>query len=178
MQVTFTQNVGASLTTADLQLQNLTTGATVPTGSMALTFDAGTSTATITFPGFANGVLPDGNYRLTLLSPGITNGAGQQLDANRDGTGGDNFTFEFFVLAGDANRDKAVNLQDFNILAANFGQAPRNFAQGDFDYSGTVNLQDFNILAARFGAVLPGPTPAPPESSRPASSRVADAVLS
>ena len=176
VQVTFTQNVGASLTTADLQLQNLTTGATVPAGSMAVSFDANTNTATITFPGFANGTLPDGNYRLTLLAPGITSGAGQ-LDGNRDGTGGDNFTFEFFVLAGDANRDKAVNLLDFNILAANFGQANRNFAQGDFDYSGTVNLQDFNLLAARFGQVLPGPAAGAGGTVTASGTRVADDVL-
>ena len=43
---------------------------------------------------------------------------------------------------------------DFNALAANFGQSPRVFSQGDFNYDGTVNLADFNILASRFGTVL------------------------
>ena len=175
LQVTFTQNVGASLTTADIQLQNLTTGQFVPAGSMSVSFNATTNTATITFPGFASGILPDGNYRLTLLSSGITNGAGQQLDADRNGTGGDNFTFDFFVLAGDANRDKRVNLADFNILAANFGQSPRDFSQGDFNYDSIVNLADFNLLASRFGTVLPAPVPAtaPPSGT----SRIADDVL-
>jgi len=49
-----------------------------------------------------------------------------------------------------------VNLSDFNTLAANFGQRPRTFSQGDFNYDGTVNLSDFNLLAARFGTVLAG----------------------
>ncbi len=176
VQVTFTQNVGASLTPADVQLQNLTTGQTIPAGSMAVTFDASTNTATLTFPGFANGTLPDGNYRLTLFAPGITNSAGQQLDADRNGTGGDNFTFDFFALTGDANRDKRVNLQDFNTLAANFGQSPRNFSQGDFNYDGFVNLQDFNLLASRFGTVLAAPAAAT-TSDRSGASRVADDVL-
>ena len=51
----------------------------------------------------------------------------------------------------------ATNLAAFNTLAANFGQSPRDFAQGDFNYDGTVNLSDFNILASRFGRVLGPP---------------------
>jgi hypothetical protein len=47
-----------------------------------------------------------------------------------------------------------VNLQDFNILAANFGQSNCTFSQGDFNYDTIVNLQDFNILAGRFGVAL------------------------
>jgi hypothetical protein len=62
--------------------------------------------------------------------------------------------FDFFFLNGDANRDRRVNLSDFNALASNFGQPNRNFAQGDFNYDGQVNLQDFNILASRFGNTL------------------------
>jgi hypothetical protein len=46
-----------------------------------------------------------------------------------------------------------VNLTDFNILAANFGQSGI-FSQGDFNYSGTVDLVDFNILASRFGTSI------------------------
>jgi hypothetical protein len=61
---------------------------------------------------------------------------------------------EFHALGGDANRDKRVNLADFNILAANFGQSNRTFSQGDFSYDGVVNLADFNILASKFGVAL------------------------
>src|SRR5687768_3052215 len=46
VQFTFTQNVQASLTTADVQVQNLTTGQTIPTGQMALSYNAATNTAT------------------------------------------------------------------------------------------------------------------------------------
>jgi hypothetical protein len=54
-----------------------------------------------------------------------------------------------------------VNLDDFNVLAANFGQSGRTFTQGDFTYDGTVNLDDFNVLAGRFGIVLAGPASSP-----------------
>jgi hypothetical protein len=58
------------------------------------------------------------------------------------------------VLAGDATRDGRVNLNDFNVLAANFGGSNKTFSQGDFTYDGQVNLEDFNILAGRFGAAV------------------------
>ena len=64
------------------------------------------------------------------------------------------YSFDFFVMAGDATRDRNVNLQDFNVLASNFGHSNRTFSQGDFNYDGQVNLQDFNTLASRFGQVL------------------------
>ena len=42
----------------------------------------------------------------------------------------------FFFVNGDANRDQRVNLDDFNILAANFGQFGRAFSEGDVNYDG------------------------------------------
>jgi hypothetical protein len=90
--------------------------------------------------------LPDGHYRATLRGVGIVDTQSNLMLADR--------TFDFFVLAGDANRDGRVDLSDFNILAANFGQSNRTFTQGDFNYDGTVNLADFNILASKFGVAL------------------------
>jgi T5SS/PEP-CTERM-associated repeat protein len=66
-----------------------------------------------------------------------------------------------FTRYGDANLDGSVNLQDFNTLAANFGQSNRFWRQGDFNYDGTVNLQDFNRLAANFGLSAAGPEVTP-----------------
>jgi hypothetical protein len=128
---------------------NTTTGSNVPTAKMSLAWNAATRTATFTFPGYANGILPDGNYVATLHAAGVTDPPGQPLPADA--------VVSFFVLAGDANRDRAVNLLDFNILANNFGQSGRLFSQGDFSYDGTVDLLDFNILANKFGqSVGPG----------------------
>jgi hypothetical protein len=66
-----------------------------------------------------------------------------------------------YARYGDANLDGTVNLQDFNRLAASFGQSNRFWQHGDFNYDGTINLQDFNRLAGNFGlsAAGPGVTP-------------------
>jgi len=60
-----------------------------------------------------------------------------------------------YTLAGDATLDSLVNLDDFTVLAVNFGRLGRRWAYGDFDYDGTVALNDFTLLAANFGRVLP-----------------------
>jgi hypothetical protein len=56
-----------------------------------------------------------------------------------------------YTLYGDADLNGNVNLGDFNRLAANFGQSPRRWSQGDFTFDQNVNLDDFNRLAANFG---------------------------
>jgi hypothetical protein len=148
MSYTFSQNVGASIDPSDLMLVNTTTSTTVPTANIAVSYNAGTNTATFTFPGYPNGVLPNGQYTATLLAAGVNNGS-QTLPAN--------VVSNFFVLAGDANHDATVNLLDFNILAGNFGLSGKIFSQGDFNYDGTVNLLDFNILSGNFGTSV-GPS--------------------
>ena len=59
-------------------------------------------------------------------------------------------------LAGDANGDSTVDLQDFSILKANFGQ-PGDLAEGNFNGDSVIDLQDFGILKANFGNHLPEP---------------------
>ncbi len=146
LRFTFDGELAAStFDPADLVLRNLTTGQTIPAGDVAVSFDKTSNVATFTHRG-GGGVLPDGNYRATLLAAGVEDEHGDPLP--------DDVVFDFFFLMGDANRDARVNLDDFNVLAANFGQAPRDFTQGDFNYDGTVNLEDFNVLAGRFGQVV------------------------
>ena len=146
LHVRFSESVRASLELQDVILRNLNDGSTVLTSAMSLAYDRATNTATVTFPGLPGGLLPDGNYQLTVLHTGVHDLAGNGLAADH--------TLNFFFKRGDANHDGLVNLSDFNILAGNFGQSARDFTQGDFNYDGSVNLVDFNILASRFGTGL------------------------
>ena len=143
---TFNEDVGPTIDPADFAVTRLP-GTSVVT---AVAFSAGTRTATVTFP--VHGVLPDGRYTSALTAAGVTDIAGNVLAADD--------TLSFLFMLGDANNNGAVNIQDFNVLAANFGQTGRDFTQGDFNYDGTVNIQDFNILASRFGNSLAAAAPA------------------
>jgi hypothetical protein len=158
LQFAFDADYSASLATEDIVVENLTTLQTIPSTDFTVSYDLPTNTATFTYTGSAGGfggVLPDGEYRATLLAAGIITPGGAPLPAD--------YALEFFFLRGDANHDAFVNLADFNILALNFGQSNRNFTQGDFNYDTIVNLADFNLLAGRFGTLLgpagrnPGP---------------------
>jgi hypothetical protein len=61
-----------------------------------------------------------------------------------------------YTLEGDTDLNQQVNLNDFNRLAASFGQANRVWANGDSNYDGAANLIDFNALAANFGQTASG----------------------
>jgi hypothetical protein len=152
LDVQFSENVSGLLNPTWLQLTNLTTASTVPTSNIAVEYDLATNIAHFTFPGYANGVLPDGNYRGSIL-PGLPDFFGNGLAVNAE--------FDFFFLNGDANHDRSVNINDFAAVAANFN-SPGTFSQGDFNYNGTVEIGDFSILAAKFNQILD-----PPAGSRP-----------
>lgn len=142
LEYQFSADVSASLSNADILLENLTTLMTIPMSAISVAYAVATNTATFTFS-FPATWLPDGRYKATLLAAGITDPGGAPLPSDH--------VSNFYFLQGDANHDAIVNLSDFNRLATNFGLSPRDFTEGDFNYDGTVNLADFNLLAGRFG---------------------------
>ena len=141
VELRFSEDVGASLSADDLSVLNLTTNQPLLPESM--TYDPATWTARFNF----DAPIADGNYRATLPAGSVNDPFGNALAAD--------YTLEFAFLSADANRDGRVNLDDFNVLAANFGRTDTDFGRGDFNYDGRTNLDDFNILASRFGASLP-----------------------
>lgn len=145
----FTEDVSSTLNPGYVSLINLDTNEPISTGLMSLSYDLGANTATVQFPGFTNGALPDGNYRVTL-TPGYLDSYGNASV--------DPIEIDFFHFTGDANHDRTVGIADFAALAANFN-AVATFSGGDFDYSGTVNITDFAILAGRFNQSLSEPPP-------------------
>ena len=144
LSFTFSEDVGASLTASDLTVLDTVTQATLIVNGVTWSPDTRTATFTLFNPA------PDGTYRATLSGSGVTDAAGNPL--------GTDYAHDFLFLRGDADNNGRANLDDFNVLAANFGQSNRDFTQGDFDYSGNVNLNDFNILASNFGQTLAAPS--------------------
>jgi hypothetical protein len=56
------------------------------------------------------------------------------------------------LIAGDANKDCAVDVGDLGILAANYGTASgATWEKGDFNDDGAVDVGDLGILAAHYG---------------------------
>jgi parallel beta-helix repeat protein len=145
----FSEDVSASLSVADLVLQNLTTSTTVPAANLSLSYNAQTNTATITFLNYAFNMLPDGNYLLTLPAGSIADGAGNPLATDA--------TLAFLVLAGDANGDGIVNVGDLGILATHWQSTGQDFANGDFNLDGSVNVADLGILATNWQKSLAAP---------------------
>jgi len=67
---------------------------------------------------------------------------------------------------GDANNDGAVNVGDLGILAGNWGQSPRTWAQGNFTTPDTVvDVGDLGVLAGNWGWTAPPSLPAPEPAS-------------
>lgn len=135
------QDVGASLDTSDLTVRNLATNQTYPVSDVS--WDSG---------GFASifslaTIPPDGNYRATLNAAGI-HANGVQMTTNVD--------VDFYILRGDANRDRRVDFADLLIMAQNYGGVNKIFGQGNFDYDtqGRVDFNDLLLLAQRYGTSL------------------------
>ena len=57
---------------------------------------------------------------------------------------------QFVRTPGDANGDGRVDLLDFALLRASFGQNVPPFEQGDFNGDGVVDINDFAILRINF----------------------------
>jgi hypothetical protein len=68
--------------TPSLTLTNLTTGQPVPPANIAVTFDTATNTAHFTFPGYPNGILPDGSYHGIVIATQTADLFGNTLPAN------------------------------------------------------------------------------------------------
>lgn len=141
--VKFNGNVDATLSAADLVLTNLTTGAVIPGAQVTHSFDPTTNLASFGFLTSANGVLPNGNYRASFAAGSVAEPSGVALAEE---------SFEFFVLAGDVDRNRTVDFSDLLIVAQYFGTTGHGFSQGNFNYdpAGTVDFDDLLILAQNY----------------------------
>ncbi len=144
--VQFSKDV-VGIVAGDLSVQdedNLSNPAFAPD---SVSYDADSHIATFNF----DTQLPDANYRATITAGNVQDALAKTLPSD--------MTLDFSFLAGDGNHNGSVDIQDFNLLAANFGKTGQSFSQGNYDYSadGSVGLTDFNILASHFGHSLPPP---------------------
>jgi hypothetical protein len=103
--------------------------------------------------------LKDGRYTLKVLAAQVTDLAGNPLDGNGDGTGGDDFVevgapgtgHNLFRFYGDINGDGTVSASDFIAFRQFFGGSSFAF---DFDNDGAVAASDFIQFRRRFGGSI------------------------
>lgn len=101
-----------------------------------------------------NTLIPNGprtsrNYRAVLTPGAVQDPSGHALATGHH--------LDLFILGGDANRDRKVDLQDLMILAANWQGTGKTFSQGDFNYDSIVNSADLGILAQKWQHRLDAP---------------------
>jgi hypothetical protein len=115
-----------------------------------MSYGSATNTAHFTFPAYQHGVLPDGNYRVTIAAGNVTDASMNSM--------GQTYTMDFYVLAGDVNRDRRVNNSDLLAISPYFGTTSgATFSMGDINYDGRVNNSDLLGISPNFGKSLPPP---------------------
>ncbi|MBN2456378.1 MAG: Ig-like domain-containing protein [Sedimentisphaerales bacterium] len=98
--------------------------------------------------------LPDDEYTATLDASKIADLGGKNLDGNGDGLEGDNATFEFHCLFGDATGNATVDFTDFSFFASRWLDTPADTGL-DTDDNNLINFPDFAAFAHNWLAELP-----------------------
>jgi parallel beta-helix repeat protein len=155
----------STLTSSDLVLTTAAMGSLV-SFTATVSYDAATRSATWQF----QTPLPDGDYRATISAGSVSDTLGNLLSSN--------ILCNFFVLGGDANRDRKVDINDLAILAMNWQSSGRIFSQGDFNYDGKVDAADLGILSSHWQQALPPPPASAPASIVRAPTRTATRMVS
>jgi uncharacterized delta-60 repeat protein len=127
---------------ADLEVRNQTTGQLIPDGNISGAYDIATNSVTFTFPGFRNGVLPNGNYVATLPGSAVTDLAGNTVFTDS--------VITFRVLMGDADDNGVVDFDDYVRIDNGFNQHLTGWPNGDFNGSGSVDFDDYVLLDVAF----------------------------
>ncbi len=144
IDVSFSEDVSGTLDVSDLVLTR--TGTTQTFQPTDVTFDAVTKTARFSLP---DG-MPDAVYNARLVASEVSDAAGNRMASDTTGP--------FFVLAGDANRDRAIDFGDLLAVARNYGRVSGvTWHEGDFTRDGRVDFSDLLILARAYGTNLLSP---------------------
>jgi hypothetical protein len=141
LKLRFSRDVSASLEAGDVTIENLDSLAPA-FPAVDVSYDTFTNTALLRLA-LGDGVLSDGRYRATLRGSGVQDWVGQGV--------GQNFTFEFEVLAGDVDRDGAIGIADYFAIDRGRAMQRSGFMNGDFSLSGGIaSADDFMVIDRAF----------------------------
>jgi hypothetical protein len=140
VEITFSEDVFASLSVDDLSIVPTAGGDAVVSTSFA--FDPATFTARFDLPA----AMPRGDYHLALAAGSVADRAGNTLASAT--------SLDFFHLPGDIDRDRTVGFSDLVILAQHYGETDAPFESGDLTANATVGFEDLVILAQNYGTTV------------------------
>ena len=153
--VEFSEDVSNALSVYFLELINTTTSEQIPFANIELTYDAATNTASFTFPGYPDGMLPPGDYTAMIY------GSLPDLFGNQMGT---ETPLSFTVatvpptLPGDYNQNGEVDAADYIVWRKTLGATGLPVNSGaDGDGDGEVTQADYQVWRGHFGETLPLP---------------------
>jgi hypothetical protein len=104
--------------------------------------------AQLTFPGVSSisgpGILPDGDYTLTVPGGSVADLAGNAITTIH--------VLPFFVRAGDADHNGVVDFDDYVLIDNGFNNGLSGFGNGDFNYDGVIDFDDYVIIDLAFNS--------------------------
>ncbi|QDU89488.1 hypothetical protein Pla175_28790 [Pirellulimonas nuda] len=145
---------------APFSIEDASSGAMLPAEALGVATlpSGGEQTAVrIGFPGFAEGRLPAGVYRLVLPVGSVLDAAGNSL-AGR-------YELAFSTLPGDYNADAAVDHDDYAAWRAGFGATSGLGLRSDGNGDGVVDAADYAVWRDHLGTSIEGPGPAAASAS-------------
>jgi autotransporter-associated beta strand protein len=121
-------------------------------GSGAAGADIQSQTAKLIFD-YVSGSDPYSTIKGLLNSQIYSSGAGVNPLVCFDNTTADTVTVES-TIAGDANLDGTVDINDLTIVLANYNQTGMTWTQGEFTGDGTVDINDLTIVLANYNQTI------------------------
>jgi hypothetical protein len=96
---------------------------------------------------------------IDLANVGIVRGTTVSAYVQLGGIGGSivpfpAITFPGSPLAGDANGDGKVDINDLTIVLSNYGQTGSAWSQGDLNGDGKVDINDLTVVLSNYGQTL------------------------
>ncbi len=159
ISITFSEDVSATVDGQEPQhfhLYNLCAEEPLSLEGVEFSYDPVTNTDTWVF-GEDGWDMDPAWYRVTVGAAGVTDVAGNLLDGDSNGTGGDDYGYGqgddptnilLRPLGGDVNLDGEVDRDDFAIIEENWGSTDATWPEGDLNLNTVVDFYDYLLWKA------------------------------
>ena len=154
ISVTFDEDVGKTINRDSMSISGTNPeGVNININSTMFTFNYSPDTLSGTWilndGAFTGNSLPDGNYTIKIKASTVYDLAGNALDGNSDGTGGDDYVMQFHRYYGDLNGDRTLSATELGSIRNHYLQKSPN-AQLDVNRDKIIDGQDMAQFRERY----------------------------